>query len=602
MKIQAALQIPVETEKSQVLSSRTDDLGIDSLVAVEIRSWFIKEIETEIPVFKVLSGGSVTQLLEYAVENMPVRLTPNLNDSSKTSGTDKPVIEQPTPDAVSSTLDSRSKDSTENSQLSDEQDKEENSSATSLSDISQTSFGKIVPISPGQSRFWFLKHLIEDQTTANSTISVSIRGSIRLDSLENAVRKVATRHEALRTSFFVDENQKPVQAISETSRLYLERIVDADESQVVQEFESLKNHAYDIEHGECMRLIHLGIAPTESYLLIGSHHIIMDGISLEVFLNDLQKAYNGQSLSDQVYQYSDYSEKLRQDLACGAMQEEIKYWKSELVDAPPPLPLLPFAATKNRTTLAKYEHISASHSIDSKLAKQIENICQKLKANIFHYYLAVFEVLLFKLFGHSNVCIGMADANRWNDQVAKSIGMYLNLLPLRFHLDAQQSFEGVLKDTRRKAYLAMSNSRLPFDILLDNVESERSTAFSPLFQAFINYRQGVSEKRKFDGATGTIKEMSLPRTGYDLSLDIIENPGSETRITFMLQKSLYSESDTARVLAMYIQLLSDFSGTSNQTLQQVSLFSKQDISNAIQSGQGNISCCLHRFRFMIILY
>lgn len=598
LKIQAALQIPVENDKSQILSSRTDDLGIDSLVAVEIRSWFLKEIETEIPVFKVLSGGSFMQLLEYAVENMPNKLTPNLNDSSKTSGTDRPITEQP----VSSTPNSRSKDSTETSQLGDEQDKEENSSATSLSDISQTSFGKIFPISPGQSRFWFLKHLIEDQTTANSTISVSIAGTIRLDSLESAVRKVATRHEALRTSFFTDENQKPVQAISEKSRLYLERIVEADESQVAQEFESLKNHVYDIEHGECMRLIHLRITPTESYLFIGSHHIIMDGISLEIFLNDLQKAYNGQSLSDQVYQYSDYSEKLRQDLACGAMQEEIKYWKSELANAPPPLPLLPFAATKNRTTLARYEHISASHSIDSKLAKQIENTCQKLKANVFHYYLAVFEVLLFKLFGYSDICIGMADANRWNDQVAKSIGMYLNLLPLRFHLDAKQSFEGVLKDTRRKAYLALSNSRLPFDDLLDNVESERSTAFSPLFQAFINYRQGVSEKRKFDSATGTIKEMSLPRTGYDIALDIIENPGSETRITFMLQKSLYSESDTPRVLDMYFQLLSDFSSSRNHTLQEVSLFSKQDISNAIQSGQGKISCCLQIVLVLLLYY
>lgn len=591
LKIQAALQIPVETDKSQVLSSMTDDLGIDSLVAVEIRSWFLKELEAEIPVFKVLSGGSVTQLLEYAVENMPIRLTPKLNDSSKASDTDRPVIEQPAPGTISSRPNSRSQDSSETSLLGDEQDKEEDSSATSLSDISQTSFGKIFPISPGQSRFWFLKHLIEDQTTANSTISVLIRGTIRLDSLKSAVRKIAVRHAALRTSFFVDENQKPVQAIAETSRLYLETIVDADETKVAEEFENLKNYVYDIEHGECMRLMHLCMTPTESYLFIGSHHIIMDGISLEVFFNDLQKAYNGQSLSDQVYQYFDYSEKLRQDLACGAMQEEISHWRSELANAPPPLPLLPFAATKNRTPLAKYEHISACHSIDSNLAKQIETTCRKLKANVFHYYLAVFEVLLFKLFDYNDVCIGMADANRWDDQVAKSIGMYLNLLPLRFHLDAKQSFESVLKGTRRKAYLAMSNSRLPFDILLDNVESERSTAFSPVFQAFINYRQGVSEKRKFDRATGTIKEMSLPRTGYDISLDIIENPGSETRITFMLQRNLYSESDSSRILDMYFQLLSDFASSHMYTLQEVSLFSKQEIKNAVQSGQGRVSYC-----------
>ncbi|KUJ20445.1 polyketide synthetase [Mollisia scopiformis] len=589
LKLQVALQIPPETEKSQVLSSATDDLGIDSLVAVEIRSWFLKEIETDIPVFKVLSGGSVTQLVEYAIENMPFGLTPNRGESSEVSAPvapDAPVVAKPTPEPVSSAP-SSPKNSAETSQIGDDQDKED-SSATSLNDGSQTSFEKILPISPGQSRFWFLKHLMEDQTTANNTISVSIKGTIRIDSLASAVRKISARHEALRTAFFIDESQKPVQAISETSRLYLEKIVITDESQVAQEFERLRNHVYDIEHGECMRLIHLSASPRESFLLVGSHHIIMDGISLEVFLDDLQKAYSRQNLSEPVYQYSDYSEKLRQEIAHGAMQEEIKYWKSEFANPPAPLLLLPFTATKNRTTLTAYQHTSVSRSIDSKLAKQIQDTCHKSKANVFHFYLGVFEVLLFKLFGNSDVCIGMADANRWNDQVAKSIGMYLNLLPLRFHLDDKQSFEGVLKDTRRKAYLAMSNSRLPFDILLDNLDCERSTAYSPLFQAFINYRQGVSERRTFDNATGTTKDISLPRAGYDLSLDIIENPGADTRIIFMLQKQLYSENDTERVLDMYLKLLGDFSGSYNRILQEVSLFSKQDISNAIRLGQGPV--------------
>jgi hybrid polyketide synthase/nonribosomal peptide synthetase ACE1 len=235
-----------------------------------------------------------------------------------------------------------------------------------------------------------------------------------------------------------------------------------------------------------MRLIHLAIAPSESYLLIGAHHIVMDGISLEVFLNDLQMAYNNQDLADQVYQYSDYSEKLRQELEQGAMQSEINFWQSEFVNPPAPLPLLPFAAIKNRTTLAKYQHTTVSRTIDASLAKRIESTCRTLKANISHFYLGVFEVLLSKLYDSNDICIGMADANRWNDQVAKSIGMYLNLLPLRFQLEGKQSFEGVLKNTRRKAYAAMAHSRLPFDILMENIECERSTAYTPLFQAFFN--------------------------------------------------------------------------------------------------------------------
>ncbi|KAI3396960.1 hypothetical protein diail_11360 [Diaporthe ilicicola] len=582
-KLQLVLQISAEKDKFQILSSGTDDLGIDSLVAVEIRSWFLKEVETEVPVFKVLSGGSVQQLLEYVVENIPASLTPKRSDTSAS------LEASATPYSASSSGDPKGGGDT--SQLGDKQDKEEASSVTSAStidsrEIAKPVFQKILPISPGQSRFWFQKNLMEDQTTSNSTICVSIDGKIRLDNLESAVQNVAARHEALRTSFFMDEDHMPVQAIVETSRLFLERIVLTDESRVAQEFERLKRHVYDIEHGDCMRLVHITVTPTKGFLLIGSHHIIMDGISLEVLLNDLQKAYNGQLLPERVYQYTEYSEKLRKDLLSGSLQEEIKYWKSEFASPPVPLPLLPFSAVKRRSTLAAYDHNSVSRTIDSKLAKQIQDTCRQLKANVFHFHLGVFEVLLFKLFGNSDVCIGMADANRSDDQVAKSIGMYLNLLPLRFHLDGQQSFEKLLKDTRTKAYLAMANSRLPFDILLDNVDCERSTAISPLFQAFINYRQGISEKHLFNNAAAEIRGMSLPRSGYDISLDIIENPGSDTRVTFMLQQKLYPKSDATRLLDMYFKLLEDFSRSYSQTLQQCSLFAEQDVSNAIQLGKG----------------
>jgi len=160
------------------------------------------------------------------------------------------------------------------------------------------------------------------------------------------------------------------------------------------------------------------------------------------------------------------------------------------------------------------------------------------------------------------------------------------LLPLRFHLENQHSFEEVLKDTRKKAYRAMSHSRLPFDVLLDNVSCERSTAISPLFQAFINYRQGVSEKRRFDSAEAEVKSIDLPGSGYDVSLDIIENPGGETRVTLLLQRGLYSESDASQLLDMYFALLNDLSRSCGMALQDVSLISSQDVSTAIEFGKG----------------
>ncbi|KAB5550768.1 polyketide synthetase [Coniochaeta sp. 2T2.1] len=599
-KLRAMLHIPADKEASQILGSTIDDLGVDSLVAVDIRSWFLKELEIEVPVFKILAGGLVRELLEHAVATMPARQTLDQNDTSPVPEAVNPEAARPDTTLLAAPDVAASPESPQTSAESaspshsgdDDQDKQEVSSATSdsvadSSEVFKPSFDKVLPISPGQSRFWFQKHMMEDQTTANSTICLLINGSIRLSNLESAVQKVAARHESFRTSFFVDENQKPVQAISGTSRLRLETVLLADESHVARELASLKNHVYDIEHGECIRIIHLSLTPTKSYLLVGAHHIIVDGVSMEILLDDLQKAYGGQDLvTEPAYQYSAYSEKLREELASGAMRGEIEYWRSEFAEPPSPLPLLPFSAARKRTPLTANGHNSVSRVIGTQLAGQIQVACRERKANMFHFHLGVLQVLLFKIFGDSDVCIGMADANRWDDRVAKSIGMYLNLLPLRFRLDDQQSFEEVLKNTRKKAYLAMSNSRLPFDILLENVNCERSTATSPLFQAFINYRQGVSEERRFGNVELEVKKMELPGSGYDVSLDIIENPGGDTRVTFMVQQSLYSDSDASRLMDMYFALLSELSRSSEQALQQVSLLSSHDVSNAIQLGKG----------------
>jgi hybrid polyketide synthase/nonribosomal peptide synthetase ACE1 len=76
--------------------------------------------------------------------------------------------------------------------------------------------------------------------------------------------------------------------------------------------------------------------------------------------------------------------------------------------------------------------------------------------------------------------------------------MYLNLLPLRFGLEASKTFEDVLEKARSQAYSGMANARLPFDAILEEIKTPRTTLHSPLFQAFTNYRQGVSEQRKFE--------------------------------------------------------------------------------------------------------
>ena len=575
------------------------------MVAVEIRAWCLKELEVDLPVLKILGGSTIADLLTFAVEKIPENLISNVSAESMP---DKPAelsINPPIPPfsepiTENSSADSKSSDTASPTASDETVNDQANSVSSSVSAVMDSDSSeppqimqKVLPMSPGQSRFWFLSHLLEDKTTSNIAFSIELSGFIREKDLEGAVRMMGDRHEALRTCFFMDESQRPMQGVLPKSSLHLQKKSITDPDEVLYEFQAMKNHVFDISHGEIMRVILLSLNQNRGFLVIGYHHINMDGISLEVFLSDLEMAYNHRKLPEPVLQYPDYAAKQRQEIKMGSLKEEIRYWKTTLKDLPPPLPLLPFSSTRNRTPVGKYDHNREDYRIDSALQMQIRKMCQKQKANPFHFYFAVFKVLLHKLLRADDFCIGMVDAGRMDDATSRSMGMYLNLLPLRFRLNSNRSFADVLKETRKTAYSAMAHSSAPFDILLEELKVERSTSYSPLFQAFINYRQGVSEKRSFGSFQGEGGEYAFGRTPYDITLDIMDNPGSSTLVMFMVQKQFYSNSDARKLAKMYFNLVKHFAEAATSRLDQVSLFGEEEIQNVIRLGQGESNTAMN---------
>ncbi|TPX24000.1 putative Hybrid PKS-NRPS biosynthetic cluster [Coccidioides immitis] len=606
-KLQIALQLQLEDTsiRHQVLDQSADELGIDSLVAVEIRSWFLKELELDMPVLKILGSATIADLLTFTLEKLPPEIasfrqgfpllptetsaepetaTPMSTDASSSSGsisTENGTQTPPSPSNPSESMSSLTTDVQKQHDIFP-------SPSESPESITGNDLQKQLPISFGQSRFWFLRHYLEDQTTFNITFSVQLRGYLRVSDMENAVKLLGSRHEALRTCFFTKDGETPMQGILKESRLLLEKKTIQNPEQVTVEFQSMRDYVFDIEHGENMRVLLLSLTPTVNYMIIGYHHINMDGASLEVFLDELEMAYTHKRLPQPVFQYSDFSEQQRLEFKKGQMNAELNYWKSELSDDLSVLPLLPFSSAKHRSPIEKYEHHREDCRISTELATQVKDMCRKNKVNVFHFYLATYAVLLSRLLEVDDLYIGMADANRNETHLVRSMGMYLNLLPLRFRLGQNKSFTEVLKETRRKVYSAIGHSRLPFDVLLEELKTPRSTEFSPLFQAFINYRQGVKEQRRMGDMEGQGEEYAFGRTAYDITLDIFDNPGSNPFVMFIVQKQLYSHNDAKILAKAYCNLLDYFSTSPAATLESMSPFTANDIAIGLELGQGPI--------------
>ena len=666
--IQSALAIKLkstlQTDPSVCVDNmNADDLGIDSLVAVDIRSWFIKELSVEMPVLKILGGFTVRELATEAQQNIPDSLIPNLgkeidpkfkaaakisteqaprpaeklfahgdnNFDEFEDGTEGAMVDTlPTPGPrVIETQDTYAADfvrpkgvafdepqspdsgasignrgSTSDSSLAPDDDIDSDRKSTiasgAISEVTSVSqmeeyfpkhdsyLVRSVPMSFGQTRFWFLTRYLEDQTTFNITTSIRLEGNLRVDDFASAVEAVGRRHESLRTTFFDNRIGTPMQGVLREPVLKLDYKHVSNTAEVDVEYDKIKSFKYNLSSGETMKIVLLSLSNTRHQVIIGYHHINMDGISLEVLLSDIQAFYERKPLSRVSIQYPDFSYTQRTEYSKGLWSREIDFWKSEFIDIPPPLPILDVSQAKVRNVLTKYSFKRSQFRVNAATTSQILAIGKRTKTSAFNFYLAAFKTLLLRCSSQeqNDICIGMADGGRNNHDVASRMGSFLNLLPLRFKTQSTQTFNDAIKEARSKTSAALSNSSVPFDLLIKEVNATRSSRYSPLFQAFINYRQGVQDKRTYCGCESEATQFDGSDTAYDISIDILDNPGGETLVVFAGQSSLYAQADVDLLSQSYHNLIKAFAKNPASRLERPALYAPDATKEALELARG----------------
>lgn len=449
-------------------------------------------------------------------------------------------------------------------------------------------FLKTEKMSYASSRFWFLMQYLEDPTAFNLTCRLKFTGPIRLGDAEAAIRAIGQRHEAFRTAFFANPERmnEPTQGVLSTSLLHLERRSIAGEDEVELETEELQKHIFEITRGETIRIKLLSLTPTTHFLLFGFHHINIDGFSFNILLGEINKLYDGEALPEVSCQFSDFAAKQRCDVESGAMQGEMDFWRNMYPDFPETLPLFPLAQTGRRKNLRVYDYELVETELDARTARQIKTQCKRHRITTFHFFLAALKVFLFRHLDVDDLVIGIADANRADMSVAGTVGFLLNLLPIRFRRRDSSSveFKDATVDARDKAYAALANSRVPFDVLLEQLQIPRSTAHSPLFQVFMDYRQLAVDKPRVLGgeADGTA---SVGKTAYDLVLDVNE-ANANIKVTFRTQKYLYARSATEKLFESFMRMVKVFAANMETDVQRVPTWDENDVLKAKLLGRG----------------
>lgn len=668
-KLAALYQRPVEDlAREDPAHLQLSEMGTDSLLATEIRTWFIKTLQVSIPVLKILSGASVKELCVVAAETLPPVWIPEVKEADTKVSADAwvppqlstevvPMVAGPDVPEVKHEPESYPENNTAHedktvsfqSEQAEKRPDDEGSSSTSArgcdtpgtltiagnfsmndtaSSVSSKDppttdgdvadhknqpydsiiphteqgndpqrFDKVAPLSFTQATFWFVLSFLKDKSSLNNTASFQLSGRIRQDDFERALQIIIQRHDILRACFFESEGQAMQGFLPESTTHGEYRTIrsEQDVGPVVQE---LERHVFDLARGENLRVVLLTLTPTRHFLVLSSHALVADGMSVQIFLREMQQLF-AKTLPPPPAQYATHAIKQHADYQAGRWADDIRFWRAEYPpdDFPDALPILRLGQVAARPQLTSYENERAEIRLGQGIKARVKALCRGAGVTPFHFYLTVFRALLAQLSdtsGVQDVSIGIADAHRTEDDFAGTYGPFVNLLPLRFRnaqgKEAQQNtFQDELKETRAKVLSALAHSGVPFQVLLTELGAPRSASHTPIFQCLVDYR--VGQRPKADLSADVELEMisyALERVAYDVALDVIDDPDVDGDCTFMLivRKDLYSRQDAESLLASYERLVKAFVDDPGMQLDEPDVYDPADVDRALAFGRG----------------
>ncbi|KAJ5976965.1 nonribosomal peptide synthetase 14 [Penicillium viridicatum] len=557
------------------------DLGIDSLVAVQIRNWTWAESGYDLPVLKILGGSSVAQVCSDVVSSLSfnkksiaaAKIESQTTPQQKARPWDKKPSATKTTDDVKVSPKSEIFTNGHNSLSNGTSEKSANPAKSSKSRRRAQANGSGIknglrptpvrtqPLSLGQSRLYYLSQYLSDDNVLNCVISYTLSGQLDVYKFERSINEVCQRHETLRTSFYTDDEQgTPMQGVLDKSHFRLKVISGlSDPSDVEREFDSIRYYHYDLEQADTFVATILSHGTYSHTVIFGYHHIIMDGVSWQIFQKEMAMAYNEsdsrKSPKHFPAQYSQFTLKQQGDLSNGAYAERLKFFQKEFRKPLSPLPVFPFSRVGTRKAVKQYAVQEVVTYLDVNVVSAIKKASQGSQTTPFHFYLSAFQVLLHRLLDADEICIGVVDANRSDQKFVNTIGFFLETIPLLFKIDPEESFSELLKKTRNKAYAGLSQTGVPTEEILRACNVQSSTTETPLFQTCFNYRMGAGRTSPLQGLDMKFLDYVDAKSPFDLVATVDDLDNGTAMITLYLQDYLYDQEGAQLLSNMYTHIL-----------------------------------------------
>ncbi|MFN6395714.1 MAG: amino acid adenylation domain-containing protein [Aphanizomenon sp.] len=460
------------------------------------------------------------------------------------------------------------------------------------------------PLSFGQEQLWFLSQ-IQDNTTYNLPLALQISGSLNISVLEQVITEIVRRHEILRTNFQQIEG-KNLQVIRPEINISLQ-VINLDQITAKQQLQNVQqlinqetDKIFNLSEDDLFQSTLYQLNQNSYILLLNMHHIISDGWSIGILLQELSTLYgaylagNKSPLPDLQIQYADYAIWQKEKFTSEIREKQLNYWKQQLADIPP---LLELPTDKPRPPIQSFRGGIWEFSINSNLSQKIRTLTQQSDATLFMIMLAAFVILLYRCSGQDDILIGSPMAGRNRQEIQSLIGYFVNTVVLRTKLTGNPNFREILNQVRQVATDAHNYQDIPYNQVVEVLNPQRNLSYNPVFQILFDLQHSLTDKLQLPGLTlqPFLGEHSTSK--FDLSL-IIEDRGTELIGAWEYSSDLFTQEAISRITENFQTLLNGIVNNPETPINQlpiISAFEQQQILEKWNNTQQDYpeSFCIH---------
>ena len=396
------------------------------------------------------------------------------------------------------------------------------------------------PLTAQQRSIWLASGRSETSLLYNQASMFLIEGALNYDALEYAINKLISEQESLRTGIH-EINGELFQRVYPAIEYQLETFDCAEEHDIIRSFKQFSNFIFDLRNPPLLRVRVLKQEDSKHYLFINIHHIISDGWSVNIFLEELFSSYvnflKGKRKSDDVRVFSEYAEQQVELVKSESGKKYLEFWKEKITDTFKPTSI----ASKTDVNTPYYKGDYRNFHLSKEYSQNITDYCRNKKITAFNFYAAVITVLLKKFTGDKVISFGTPFACRTEERYNDVIGCFINTLPVIVDTSESETFDDIILAVQKEITEVFRRQSYPAESIIDNLGVNVAKDGSPLFDVIITHQNYSLSQLEYDNLKIRFIEAPIEKCKSGLVLRIFDEEDS-TIINIEYSRKLFDES------------------------------------------------------------